>query len=592
MSQIDKPRILIVDDQPRNLDVLEAMLAGVDCTLVRATSPDEALLCLVRHDFAALVLDIRMPGMSGIELATLIKQRKRSQHVPILFLTAHSVNDDDVLRGYGVGAVDYLSKPVNGDILRSKIGVFVELFRKTRALAELNEALASEVGERQRAQEALQVANQDLEWRVQERTSALNRAHRGVRENEERLRMALDVAQIAAWEWHLASGQMRWSTDPEALFGFPKGSFGPELRIFRTAHPDDKAIIEEATASALQTGSYEAEYRAIRPDGSVVWITERGRVFSDADGDRLVGISRDVTAERQSAQERERLLKSERGARDEAERQSRLKDEFLATLSHELRTPMNAILGWLSILESGKPVREIHSALSVIARNAHMQAKLIDDLLDMNRLISGNIRLEVGTVNVGTLLEAAMQSLRPAAEARGVQLIGSIDANVGDIQGDSRRLQQVLWNLVHNAIKFSHRQGRVEIHVQQSVHTLQVVVRDNGQGIAPDFLPHVFERFRQQDASSTREAFGLGLGLSIAKHLVELHGGTISAHSRGPGKGSTFVVRVPAERAAAARAVPTAALGAHGSRPIPPDVPRQGVATAGRAARSPGRAST
>src|SRR5262245_643551 len=384
-SSTEKPKILVVDDQPRNLDVLEAMLQSVDCMLVRATSADEALLCLVRNDFAALVLDIKMPGMSGIELATLIKQRKRSQHVPILFLTAHSVNDEDVLRGYGVGAVDYLSKPINGDILRSKIGVFVELYRKNVALTGLNEALALEISERQRAQEALQIANQDLEWRVQERTAALNRAHRGVRENEERLRMALDVAQIAAWEWHLASNQMRWSTDPEALFGFPKGSFGQELRIFRAVHPDDRAVLEEATAVAVRTGSYEAEYRAMRPDGSIVWITERGRVFSDADGDRLVGISRDVTAERESAQERERLLKSEREARDEAERQGRLKDEFLATLSHELRTPMNAVLGWLEILQSGKPVRDMAFALDVIHRNAKGQAELVDGVLDRNR---------------------------------------------------------------------------------------------------------------------------------------------------------------------------------------------------------------
>ena len=169
----------------------------------------------------------------------------------------------------------------------------------------------------------------------------------------------------------------------------------------------------------------------------------------------MVGISRDVTAEREAAQERERLLKSEREARDEAERQSRLKDEFLATLSHELRTPMNAILGWLSILESGKPIREIHSALAVIARNAQLQAKLIDDLLDMNRLMSGNVRLEVAPVDVGALLQTTMQSLQPAADARGVQLIGVGRSNVGEILADSRRLQQVLWNLVHNAIKFS-----------------------------------------------------------------------------------------------------------------------------------------
>ena len=164
------PKVLIVDDQPRNLDVLEVMLADTGCALVRATSADEALLCLVRNEFAALVLDIRMPGMGGIELATLIKQRKRSQHVPILFLTAHSGNEDEILRGYGVGAVDYLSKPINAEILRSKIGVFVDLYRKTRALAEVNEALKGEVAEREKAQAALQLANHELERRVEERT--------------------------------------------------------------------------------------------------------------------------------------------------------------------------------------------------------------------------------------------------------------------------------------------------------------------------------------------------------------------------------------------------------------------------------------
>jgi PAS domain S-box-containing protein len=546
MSQIEAPKVLIVDDQPRNLDVLEAMLGEMECTLVRATSADEALLCLVRHEFAALVLDIKMPGMSGIELATLVKQRRRSQHVPILFLTAHSANEDDVLRGYGVGAVDYLSKPVNAGILRSKISVFIDLFRKTRALAAVNDALQREVAERERAQEALQQANEDLERRVRERTAALSRAHRGVRENEERLRMALEVAQMAAWEWHLASGQMRWSTDPEVLFGFPKGSFGQELRIFRTVHPEDKARVEDAIAVALKTGSYESQYRAVRLDGTIVWITERGRVFSDAEGDSMVGISRDVTAEREAAQERERLLKSEREARDEAERQSRLKEEFLATLSHELRTPMNAILGWLSILESGKPIRDIPSAVAVIARNAQLQAKLIDDLLDMNRLMAGNVRLDVAPVEVGALLQTTLQGLQPAADARGVQLAAAADANVGEILADSRRLQQILWNLVHNAIKFSTSGGRVDVHVERTRDGLRMTVKDNGQGISPAFLPHVFERFRQQDASSTRAAFGLGLGLSIAKHLVELHGGTISAESGGDGRGATFIVCVPA----------------------------------------------
>jgi signal transduction histidine kinase len=309
----------------------------------------------------------------------------------------------------------------------------------------------------------------------------------------------------------------------------------------------------------LKTGVYEAEYRAVRPDGRTVWLLERGRVVSDVDGERMVGITRDVTAERESVQERERLLKREREARDEAERQGRLKDEFLATLSHELRTPMNAILGWLSILESGKPVRDLPSVLEVIARNAQIQAKLIDDLLDMNRLLSGNTQLELSAVDMAALLQITLQGLQPAADAKGVIIVATLDPGLGGMLGDSRRLQQVLWNLVHNAIKFTPSKGRVEIGVGRVEGEMQITVTDDGQGISPSFLPHVFERFRQQDASSTRETFGLGLGLSIAKQLVELHGGTVSAHSDGVGRGASFVVRLPA--------VPRSALSPLASEP-------------------------
>jgi signal transduction histidine kinase len=170
---------------------------------------------------------------------------------------------------------------------------------------------------------------------------------------------------------------------------------------------------------------------------------------------------------------------------------------------------------------------------------------LIEDLLDMNRLMAGNVRLDTSPVDIGLLLQTTMQSLQPAADARGVQLIASVDSNVGEMIGDSRRLQQVLWNLVHNAIKFSVADGRVDIRVQRNQHELLITVKDNGQGIAPSFLPYVFERFRQQDASPTRGVVGLGLGLSIAKHLVELHGGAISAVSAGEGQGSIFTVRIP-----------------------------------------------
>jgi PAS domain S-box-containing protein len=542
----DKPKVLIVDDQPRNLDVLEAMLGGTDCALVRASSADEALLCLVRDEFAALVLDIRMPGMNGIELATLIKQRKRSQNVPILFLTAHSVDEDDVLRGYGAGAVDYLSKPVNAEILRSKVGVFVDAFRKARALADLNVALQREIAQREEAQAALQFANQELEHRVQERTNELTRAHREVHENEERLRMALEVARIGAWEWDLRSGQMRWSADPEGLFGFPEGSFGQDQRIMHAIHPDDRARAEAAISAALRSGIYEAEYRVVRTDGSIAWITERGRVFSDADGGRMVGISRDVTSERMASVERERLLKSERRARDEAERQSRLKDEFLATLSHELRTPMNVILGWIEILISGKSTRDVSSILAVLQRNATLQAHMIDELLDMSRLSSGNIRLDVARIDIASILHATIQGLAATAEARFVQVHETTPAEGVEMDGDARRIEQILRNVLHNAIKFTPAAGHVYARAERVDDGVSVTVEDDGCGISPTFLPFVFERFRQEDAGTTRQSSGLGLGLAIVKHLVELHGGTVSVHSDGPGRGASFTVHLPA----------------------------------------------
>jgi signal transduction histidine kinase len=258
----------------------------------------------------------------------------------------------------------------------------------------------------------------------------------------------------------------------------------------------------------------------------------------------MVGISRDVTAERQSVQERERLLRSEREARDEAERQGRLKDEFLATLSHELRTPMNVILGWLDMLTSGKPIRDSQSALAVIQRNAQAQAQLIDDLLDMNRLLSGNLRVDLIPLDVGATLHTAIQALQPTADAKGVTVTATVERPRINALADAGRLQQIVWNLLHNAIKFTPRDGRVAVRLEERNGHVNIAIQDTGHGISRDFLPHVFERFRQEDSSTTRESSGLGLGLSIARHLAELQGGTIHAFSGGHGTGSTFTVEL------------------------------------------------
>jgi PAS domain S-box-containing protein len=249
---------------------------------------------------------------------------------------------------------------------------------------------------------------------------------------------------------------------------------------------------------------------------------------------------------KRAAAERERLLVAERSARAEAERASLMKDEFLATLSHELRTPLNAILGWAQILLSGRAGADaIAHAAETIARNARAQAQLIEDLLEMNRIVSGKLRLDVQVTDLGSVIDAALDSVRLSAEAKGIVLEREVAADVAPVSGDPNRLQQVVWNLLSNALKFTPPGGRVLVRVGRTAEHAEIAVVDSGVGIAPDFMPHVFERFRQADSSTTRKHGGLGLGLAIVKQLTELHGGTVRAESDGEGQGATFVVRLP-----------------------------------------------
>jgi signal transduction histidine kinase/ActR/RegA family two-component response regulator len=241
---------------------------------------------------------------------------------------------------------------------------------------------------------------------------------------------------------------------------------------------------------------------------------------------------------------------TERTARTEAERASRIKDEFLATLSHELRTPLHAILGWSQILRKSADVNQkIAEGLSVIERNARSQAQIISDLLDMSSIISGKVRLDVQTVALGTIVEAAVNTVRPAAEAKEIQLHVVLDPQASTVRGDPNRLQQIFWNLLTNAVKFTPRGGWVAVTLVQVDSQLELTCADNGEGIDTPFLPHVFDRFRQADSSMERRHGGLGLGLSIVKQLVELHGGTIRAMSAGKGQGSSFKVSLPASAA-------------------------------------------
>jgi signal transduction histidine kinase/CheY-like chemotaxis protein len=295
-------------------------------------------------------------------------------------------------------------------------------------------------------------------------------------------------------------------------------------------------------------------YAASQEESLDVLELADGRVFERFSGVQFVDGKnvgrvwsfRDITATRRAEDERRQLLESERFARAEAERASSTKDAFLATLSHELRTPLSAILGWAYILRSRRlSEAELQEGLKVIERNARMQTELIEDLLDMSRITSGKMRLDVQPVEPGTFIEAALESVRPAAEAKGITLSKLLDPAAGPVMGDPNRLQQIVWNLLSNAIKFTGKDGRVQVLLERVNSQVEITVADTGIGIKPEFLPHVFDRFRQADSSATRTAKGLGLGLSIVKHLVEQHGGSVHVTSPGEGQGATFSLQIP-----------------------------------------------
>ncbi|MBD1881536.1 PAS domain S-box protein [Coleofasciculus sp. FACHB-T130] len=315
-------------------------------------------------------------------------------------------------------------------------------------------------------------------------------------------------------------------------------------------HPDDFEMTSERWRTALATETpYQAEFRLKHLAAQTYrWFLSRAIPIRDEQGQivQWFGTSTDIEEFRRAQAEREQLLQQEQIAREAAENANRIKDEFLAVLSHELRTPLNPILGWSKLLQNGKlDAAKIQLALKTIERNAQLQADLIEDLLDVSRILQGKLNLNVSSLNLVSIIQAAMETVRLAAEAKSIQVEASFDLDVGLVQGDSARLQQVIWNLLSNAVKFTPAGGQVNIRLERLDSHAQITVSDTGQGIESDFLPYVFDYFRQSDATTTRNFGGLGLGLAIARNLVELHGGTVGVESSGTGMGATFTVKLP-----------------------------------------------
>jgi signal transduction histidine kinase len=426
--------ILLVDDESRNLEVLEATLESPEYRLVRALTAEQALLLLLQQEFAAIVLDIQMPGLSGLELAHLIKQRRRTQDIPIIFLTAYFQEDKDVLEGYGTGAVDYLTKPINPQILKSKVAVFADLSRKTQALAAINGALELEIAQRQKAEEALQQANNELEARVAARTADLTRVNEELRQRE----------------------------------------------------------------AALSAS--EAQARAA----------------------------------------------------------SRAKNDFLARLSHELRTPLNPILLLTSAAADDATLpSEIRADFETIAKNVTLEARLIDDLLDVTRIERGKLTLDLRLVDAHDLLADVLAMVRGELQQKRLVLQLDEDPARPQLWGDDVRLKQVLWNVLRNGIKFTPEGGKLTVTTRLTADQdrWSVAIQDTGIGLTPAEMTRIFEPFSQGDHAErhgSRPFAGLGLGLAISRRLVELHGGSIRASSDGRGQGAAFHLEFPLRRSAPA----------------------------------------
>ncbi|MDQ2977263.1 MAG: response regulator, partial [Acidobacteriota bacterium] len=538
MEPEEQINILMVDDSPTNLLALETILQGPNRNLVRAASGDDALRYLLDNEVAVILMDVFMPGIDGLDTAALIRSRDRSRNIPIIFLTADSTGGRHLSRGYSLGAVDYIVKPIEPDILRSKVAVFVELFKKTQEIKRQTQLLE---------EKNLQLENANLE----------------------RLNMLIDLGHELTSEHdpsrvleNFCASAREIVDAQEAAVGVFNGD-GESLRyFFRCAPDDDKAnpspngiprvarravkylttkrrplrlndsdeLLQDGkkstsvysflgapilSASRVSGWLYllnklnaddfsEADERLAATLATQVAIAyENAVLYSDAQRNASE-LQLEIAERKQAEEERGQLLIREQAARAEAEQSNRTKDEFLATLSHELRTPLTAILGWSHLVRTGKLEEEQMSrAVETIERNARAQSQLIDDLLDVSRIITGKLKIEARSVDLGAVIEAAIEAVRPSFEAKSIRFENLIGPQACMVAGDATRLQQIFWNLFNNAVKFTPEGGEVRVEVECDESQARISVTDSGIGISPEFLPYIFDRFRQADGSTT-----------------------------------------------------------------------------------------
>lgn len=365
----------------------------------------------------------------------------------------------------------------------------------------------------------------------------------------EHLLYAAENAQIGLWFWDLAEDKIFSTPKCNELFEVPAHDIITLESFLDIVHPEDRPRVEaELRDSQFNGKEYDTDYRVIYSDGSIHWISARGKTYLDGEGNpkNMMGIVRKVTDRKIASEELSQIYAREKKARDEAEEANRAKDFFLAVVSHELRSPLNAILGWTKILLTKELEAETRkNALETIEKSARSQAKLIEDLIDSARVASGKLRLEFRPVNLFEIIKTVYNLQTPAAQTKKIALLFSSDSENIQVFGDSMRLQQVFTNLLSNALKFTNEGGSIQIDIQSDSDSAKVAIKDNGQGIKPELLPVIFSQFQQGDEKTSRDRSGLGLGLSIVKILIEKHNGQVIAESAGVGKGSTFTVILP-----------------------------------------------
>jgi len=598
MTSESKANVLLVDDRPENLLAMQTILEDLGQNLVCAASGHEALRFLLTEDVALILLDVQMPGLNGFDFAELVRERERTQHTPIIFVSATSRDEQYVFKGYSLGAVDYMTKPFEPEILKSKVRFFTRLFLQ-------NQEIKRQAALLEQTNSELDSLNTELEARVQRRTAQLESANQELeneisvrRHSEARLATEHAITRTLADAFNLETAVPailqtfceHMEADICCLWSLNEA--GNTLSCTHIEHSggadDYQSFMNETRRINLTRGIGLPGH--VWKKNAPVWLpnTVRGEKYPRASFAASVGlhsaigfpikitrefygviefftrrplmpdqpllnmleaigseIGQFIQRKRVEA-ERENLLLREKALREKAEIASRLKDEFLATVSHELRTPLNAIIGWGQILQTGKlePQKQA-DALQTIFRNAKTQAQLINDLLDTSRLMTGNLLLNLSPTPLIPVVETAIDAVRPSAEAKEITFSTRYNSTIEKITCDPQRLQQIIWNLLTNAVKFTPNGGQVTITLEQSKETIQIIVSDDGEGIAPDFLPFVFDRFRQADSSSTRKHNGLGLGLAIVRHLAELHGGSVSVTSEGHGLGAAFTVTLP-----------------------------------------------